>query len=61
MTSSTELKKCGKPDCFRQTSLASMYCCGPCVVAAEYRFEIGEHTHSCDGRHAKRGEWRSHA
>lgn len=61
MTSSTQLKKCDKPDCFRQTSIACYYCCAPCRIAADGKYEIGEHSHSCDGRHATRGEWREYA
>lgn len=61
MTSSTQLKKCNTPACLHQTSLASWYCCAPCELAHNGRYEIHAHTHSCDGRHATRGEWRGYA
>ncbi len=44
------LKPCDTPDCERLTSLSSMHCCGPCASAAEGRYEIDLHTHSCDAR-----------
>ncbi len=44
------LKPCDKPDCERLTSLSSMCCCGPCAEAADGRYEIDRHTHSCDTR-----------
>lgn len=49
------LHKCGKPDCFRQVSAASVYCCYPCSLAAEGRYEIHEHSPGCEQRHAERG------
>lgn len=63
----TEYRKCGKPDCYRKVSQSSLYCCHPCIKAAEapapYEIEPyrpGEHwvlVHSkgCEERSAERG------
>ena len=48
-------RKCGKPDCIRRVSLASVYCCTPCSVAADGRYEIHAHSPECDQRAAERG------
>jgi hypothetical protein len=52
------LKKCDKPDCFRQVKSYVAYCCAECAVAAEGRYEIHQHSEGCEQRHAERGEVR---
>lgn len=54
---SWELKKCAKPDCFRQVKAAVEYCCAECTVAAEGRYEVDQHSEGCEQRHAERGEY----
>lgn len=49
------LKKCDKPDGFRQTKSHVGHCCVECADAAERRYEIGRHSATCDQRHAERG------
>lgn len=51
------LRKCEKPDCFRQVKEGVAYCCTACSVAAAGKFEIHTHSESCDERAAERGPW----
>lgn len=65
----TEFHKCGKPDCMRKVSLASLYCCHSCSTAAEapapYEIEpyqpgvhwLHVHSKECEDRAAERGEY----
>lgn len=57
MTLSWELRKCAKPDCFRQVKSSVRYCCSDCAVAAERLHEVHEHSSGCELRHAERGEY----
>lgn len=52
-----ELKKCDKPDCWRQVKAHVAYCCSECAVAAEGRYEVHAHSEGCEQRHAERGEY----
>ena len=51
---SADLHECGKPDCARLVSVASVYCCKPCSDAAIGQYEIGAHSPQCDERAAER-------
>ena len=48
------LKECDKPDCFRRVKASVVYCCAPCAVAAEGRYEVAEHSEGCEQGHAER-------
>ena len=64
-----DYKKCGKPDCFRKVSQASLYCCRSCGTAAEapapYEIEpyrpgahwVLVHSKDCEARSRERGEY----
>lgn len=56
MTLSWLLKECDKPDCRRRVKAHVAYCCPPCAVAAEGRYEIHAHSEGCEQRHTERGE-----
>lgn len=50
------LKACDNLACDHQTSMISMFCCGPCEMANAGRFDPeGYHTEACMQRHAERG------
>jgi len=49
-----EYHKCGKPDCTRLVSPASIFCCWPCSVASENGYELAFHSLGCDARDAER-------
>jgi hypothetical protein len=51
------LKKCDKPDCWRQVKTNVQYCCSECATAGEGRYEIHQHSDGCEQRHAERGEY----
>lgn len=57
MILSWELRKCAKPDCFRQVKASVRYCCSNCAVAAERLHEVHEHSSGCDSRHTERGDY----
>jgi hypothetical protein len=57
VTLSWELKKCDNPICLRQVRTVYRYCCVPCEVAHEGKFEIHEHTSLCDARDSERGPY----
>ncbi|MEV4079702.1 hypothetical protein AB0J43_05355 [Nonomuraea fuscirosea] len=46
--------ECGKPDCGRAVPEGVRFCCAPCAVAAEGRFEVDAHLVSCDALWAER-------
>ncbi|WP_440100048.1 hypothetical protein [Streptosporangium sp. H16] len=46
--------ECGKPDCDRVVPESVRFCCTPCAVAAEGRYEIDRHSASCDSRGSER-------
>ena len=50
------MHKCAKPDCFNQVSALSTYCCTPCRMGAQGRYEVEPHEHSdgCRQRQAAR-------
>ena len=52
-----EYHKCGKIDCHRLVSPASIFCCIPCAQASEGGYEIHEHSPGCDKRTAERYAW----
>lgn len=51
-----ELVKCRKPDCGRLVPKGTLYCCTPCAVAAEGRYEIDEHSDGCNVRFTERSK-----
>lgn len=55
------LVKCWKPDCMRKISHSVRYCCSPCALADEQKYEIHEdgplgHSVYCNARRTERGE-----
>lgn len=55
MSNPEELHACGKPDCGRLVSPASVFCCLPCAQASEGGYELAAHSAGCDQRAAGRG------
>jgi hypothetical protein len=56
----TQFNKCTKPDCFRKVKPGIVYCCHPCALADEKKYEIHDdgplgHTPSCNERAVERG------
>ncbi|MDP9843273.1 hypothetical protein [Streptosporangium lutulentum] len=45
---------CEKPDCERAVRKGVQYCCTPCAVAGEGKYEIEAHMASCDEKWAYR-------
>lgn len=55
-----QYNKCKKPDCLRKVKPGIVYCCAPCGVASEKKYEVHEggllgHTEWCNERAAQRG------
>jgi hypothetical protein len=50
-------QRCGKPDCLRKVKPGVAFCCEPCGIAADGRYEIHDHSAWCDERAAERGEF----
>jgi hypothetical protein len=60
MTMQPEFNKCSNELCFRKVKQGIAYCCNPCGLAAEKKYEIHEsgplgHTPDCNERDILRG------